>query len=74
MSNPYLSKVVPMDLITGWEDRDSPYYQDVNVKFNETDGKGYISLDGTDLLLDSKAIEALKTELELFQRQIDAGK
>ncbi|MGL5232618.1 MAG: hypothetical protein ACRC7W_04735 [Fusobacteriaceae bacterium] len=74
MSNPYLSKVVPMDLITGWEDRDSPYYQDVNVKLKETDGKAYISLDRDDILLDSKTIDALKKELDTFQRQIDAGK
>ncbi len=74
MSNAYLTKVVSMDLIVGWEDENSPYYQDVNVKFKETDGKAYISLDCTELLLDSKAIDALKKELDTFQRQIDAGK
>lgn len=74
MSNPYLSKVVPMELHTGWEDENSPYYQTVNVKFTETDGKAYISLNHDDVVLDSTVIDALKKELDIFQRQIDAGK
>lgn len=74
MSNPYLSKVIPMDLITGWEGEDSPYYSDVNVRLNETDGKAYLSFKRDDIVLDSEAIAALKKELDIFQRQIDAGK
>lgn len=74
MSNPYLTKTVPMDLITGWEDSDSPYYQEVDVRFKDVDGTAYISMNRDDILLDAAAIENLKTELEIFQRQIDAGK
>ena len=69
-----LIKTVPMDLITGWEGEGSPYYQEVDVKFTEDDGKGYVKIQGDDILLDIQSIERIKAELEIFQRQVDAGK
>lgn len=67
-----LSKVIEIEAVVGF-DGDSPYTYERDVHFTTEGDRGYIKLP-SDMLLDRQSLKYLTEQLEIFQRQIDAGK
>lgn len=68
----HLEKTVEIDAVVGFEGN-APFTTEKDVKFTTEDDQGYISVP-RDILIDRATLNYLSVQLEIFQRQIDAGK
>lgn len=68
----HLEKTVEILAVVGFEGG-GPFTTEKDVKFTAEDDQGYIILP-RDVLIDRATLNCLSNQLEIFQRQIDAGK